>query len=968
MPAPTDFARLSAALADRYRIERELGAGGMATVFLAHDLKHHREVAIKVLHPELSQSITGERFLREIGITARLNHPHILALLDSGDAGDGEFVYYVMPLATGESLRDRLDREGALPMADAVRLASEVTEALAHAHRDGIVHRDIKPANVLLSGGHAVVADFGIAKAVGQARGEAALTLEGVSLGTPVYMAPEQVSGSEIIDNRADLYAVGAMLYEMLTGVPPFAGTLPQIFAEKLGKDAPSLAVRCPAAPQPLVALVARCLSRNADARPASADALLEELKHITAALSAADIAPTRARNRLMAGLGAAAIVVIGVLTLFIVRDRRVRWVHDTAIPSISRLIESDQLDSAFALATTASDRAPNDSLLGTMWRDISQTQTFLSEPAGATVTRASVSDTTRWIPIGVTPTAELRIPKNAWFYRYSKPGYRTVTIMGARLGGSYVPIPSSIPLRRVTDPDSDMVELRGGRLRGTLYGLAAADTFQLADFLMDKREITNRQYRAFVNAGGYTNRIWWDSTIVRDGRRIPWEAAIASFIDKTGRPGPSSWEGGSPPADGDELPVGGVSWYEARAYARWAGKELPTVYEWNAAAIPEAARWVVPTGRYEASGPVRGGDARGVSPRGVYDLAGNVREWTVNAREPGSRYILGGGWSDPTYLFSEIYTQPELDRSAINGIRLVKRLGVGKDLRAASAPIPGLTRDYKTVRPVDDATYRGFLTLYDYDHTPLNAKVESRDTTPADWIREDVTFDAPGGGRMPAVLLLPRRAKAPYQTIVVWPASDVLAMHDRRTLSMWFVDYLVRSGRAVLYPIYEHTYGRGSTIGSDEPDATITHRDQMLRWAKEMRRAIDYAVTRPDIDSTRLAYVGYSWGARLGGVMMAIEPRFKVGVLNVPGLKMTVVRPEEDPVNFLPRIHVPVLMLSGKYDSVFPYELSQKPFFRLLGSPPADKRQIVYEGGHFLPRTDLVAESMKWLDKYMGP
>jgi len=192
----------------------------------------------------------------------------------------------------------------------------------------------------------------------------------------------------------------------------------------------------------------------------------------------------------------------------------------------------------------------------------------------------------------------------------------------------------------------------------------------------------------------------------------------------------------------------------------------------------------------------------------------------------------------------------------------------------------------------VDDATYRGFLTLYDYDHTPLNAKVESRDTTPADWIREDVTFDAPGGGRMPAVLLLPRRAKAPYQTIVVWPASDVLAMHDRRTLSMWFVDYLVRSGRAVLYPIYEHTYGRGSTIGSDEPDATITHRDQMLRWAKEMRRAIDYAVTRPDIDSTRLAYVGYSWGARLGGVMMAIEPRFKVGVLNVPGLKMTVVRP----------------------------------------------------------------------------
>jgi serine/threonine protein kinase/dienelactone hydrolase len=965
----TDFARLTAALAGRYRVERELGAGGMATVFVAHDLKHDREVAIKVLRPALAQSITGERFLREIGITARLNHPHVLALLDSGDAGDGEFVYYVMPVATGESLRDRLEREGALPMSDAVRLASEVTEALAHAHGHDVVHRDIKPANVLLSGGHAVVADFGIAKAVGHARDEATLTRDGVSLGTPVYMAPEQISGSEIVDHRADLYAVGVMLYEMLTGTPPFAGTLQQIFADKLTKDAPSLALRCPTAPAALVHLVASCLARDVEGRPASADALLAELKTVAAELSASTVAPARTRNRLTVALGAVSLIVIAVLAIAIVRDRRVRWVHETAIPTIGRLIEADQLDSAFALATAAAGRTPDDSVLGTLWRDISQTQAFLSEPSGATVTRAPVNDTTRWVSVGTTPTAPVRIPNNAWFYRYTKPGYRTVTIIGARLGGSYVPIPSPIPLRRTTDPDSDMVQLRGGRLTGTLYGLSATDTFQLADFLMDQREVTNRQYRGFVNAGGYANRRWWDSTIVRDGQPIAWDAAMASFIDKTGRPGPSSWEGGSPPVDADELPVGGVSWYEARAYARWAGKELPTVYEWNAAAIPEAARWVVPHGRYESNGPVRGGDARGVSPRGVYDMAGNVREWTVNPREPGSRYILGGGWSDPQYLFSEIYTQPELDRSAINGIRLVKRLGTGKDLQAASAPIPGLTRDYKTARPVDDATYRGYLAQYDYDHTPLNAKVESRDTMPADWIREEVTFDVPSsGGRMPAVLFLPKRVKAPYQTVVVWPASDVFALHDRGALSLWFVDYLVRGGRAVLYPIYEHTYGRGGSIGADHPDSSIAHRDQMLRWAKEMRRAIDYAVTRPDVDSTRLAYVGYSWGSRLAGVMMAIEPRFKAGVLNVPGLTMAAMRPEEDPVNFLPRVRAPVLMLSGRYDSNFPYELSQKPFFRLLGSPAADKRQIVYEGGHFVPRADRVIESTRWLDKYLGP
>jgi dienelactone hydrolase len=956
--------RLNASLAGRYNVLRDLGAGGMATVYLAHDLKHDRDVAIKVLHPDLTRSLTGERFLREIAITARLNHPHILALLDSGAAGDGDLLYYVMPVATGESLRDRMARDGAMPVAEVLRVAMDATEALVHAHAQGIVHRDIKPENVLLSGSHAIVVDFGIAKAVGHAR-DVTLTSEGTSLGTPAYMAPEQAAGDGTVDHRADIYAIGALLFEMLAGAPAFSGTFQQVMMDRLSKDAPSLAPRCPAASPALVRLVARCLARDPADRPATAAALLGELR----AIAAPEPAGARGRPRMALLAGGLAFAAAAVLAVLFIRDRRARWVHETALPTIQRLVEADELDSAFALAAVAAARAPRDSAVDAAWGRLALTQTFLSEPAGAEVTRAAVNDTTRWIPVGTTPTRPVRIPRNAWFYRYAKAGYRPVTVMGARLGGSYVPIPSPVPLRRVTDPDSDMVLLRGGRLTGTLYGLVATDTFQLADFLMDKLEISNRQYKVFVDSGGYTSRAWWDSTIVRGGKPIPWAEAVTPFVDKTGRPGPSSWEGGAPPNGTEDLPVGGVSWYEARAYARFAGKVLPTVVEWNAAAMPEAARWVVPQGRYESTSPVRGGAARGVSPRGVYDMAGNVREWTVNAREPGSRYILGGGWTDPPYLFSEIYTQPELDRSPINGIRLVRRVGEGKDLARASAPIPGLTHDFNAVRPVDDAIYRSFLSLYDYDHTPLNAKVTSRDSTPADWVREDIEFDVPGSGaRMWAVLFLPKRVRAPYQTVVLWPASDAFILHDRRNLSMTFVDYLVRSGRAVLYPIYEHTYGRGNSMAGDVLLATIEHRDQMLRWAKEMRRSIDYVATRPDIDTTRLAFVGTSWGGRLGGVMVAIEPRFRTAVLNVAGLSAAPTRPEEDPVNFLPHIHIPVLMLSGRYDSVFPFELSQKPFLRLLGSPPADKKQILFDGGHFLPRTMMVAESLKWLDHYLGP
>jgi eukaryotic-like serine/threonine-protein kinase len=962
MTASLTAADLQPSLAGRYAIERELGHGGMATVFLAHDLKHDRDVAIKVLDPQLARSIANERFLREIGIAARLNHPHVLPLLDSGVAGADELPFYVMPLVTGESLRERLRRDGRLSVEESLRLAMEVADALAYAHEHHVVHRDVKPDNVMLSGGHAVVMDFGIAKAVGEAREDATLTGEGISLGTPAYMAPEQAAGEHNVDQRADVYAVGALLFEMLSGSPAFSGSWQQIVMEKMAKDAPSLASHWPDTPAPLVRLVARCLSRDPAARPATAEALLRELHTL-----AAPAPSVRWRGRLVVA-GVIAVAAIGIATGLYLRERRIAWVRGSAIPTIERLIEADQLDSAFALASEAEKSAPRDSVLGTLWPRVSQTQRFLSEPSGAEVVRAALDDPTHWIPVGTTPTGELRIPRNAWYYRYSKPGYREVTVMGAHLGGSYVPIPSPIALRKVSDPDTDMVLLRGKRLVGTLFGLPPTDTLDLADFLMDAREVTNRQYKAFVDAGGYADRALWDSTIVRDGKSVAWSEATRSFVDRSGRPGPSTWEGGAPPADAEDLPVGGVSWYEARAYARFARKELPTVFEWNAAAIPEAARWVVPHGRYDATGPVRGGDRRNVSPRGVYDMAGNVREWTVNAREPNNRYILGGGWSDPAYLFSEIYVQPELDRSPINGIRLVRRLAPAADLARASAPIPGLTRDYAKAKPVDDATYRAFAAMYDYDRTPLNAKVVARDSSAAEWVREDIEFDVPGDSlRMRALLFLPRRVAPPFQTVVIFPGSDAQLLRDYHAPSMATVDYLGRSGRAVLYPIYEHTYGRGSTY-KDIPDSSIAHRDQVIRWAREMRRSIDYAATRIDIDTTRFAYAGTSWGGRMGGVLLALEPRFRVAVLNVPGLSMEPSRPEEDPVNFLPHIRIPVLMLSGKYDSGFPLELSQKPFFRLLGTPPAMKRHVLEEGGHFLPRPMMVRESLAWLDQYLGP
>jgi serine/threonine-protein kinase len=227
---------LRSALTERYRIDRELGSGGMAVVFLGEDLRHHRRVAVKVLRPELAAVIGSERFVGEIETAARLSHPHILPLHDSGSVG--ELLYYVMPYAEGESLRQRLDREKQLGLGDALRFASEIADALDFAHRRKVVHRDIKPENILLEENHAVVADFGIARVIDAVGGEK-LTTTGLAIGTPAYMSPEQVAGNRDLDGRSDVYSLGCVLYEMLVGTPPFTGVGPAAVLARHVMDAP---------------------------------------------------------------------------------------------------------------------------------------------------------------------------------------------------------------------------------------------------------------------------------------------------------------------------------------------------------------------------------------------------------------------------------------------------------------------------------------------------------------------------------------------------------------------------------------------------------------------------------------------------------------------------------------------------------------------------------------------------------
>ncbi len=449
--------RLTAALSDRYRLDRELGQGGMATVYLAHDLKHDRKVAVKVLRPELAATLGPERFAREIAVAARLLHPHILGLLDSGDA-DG-FFYYVMPYVEGETLRERLTRGGELPVPDAVRLLGEIAEALAVAHKAGVVHRDIKPENILLSGRHALVMDFGVAKAVTEASGRQQLTTAGVALGTPAYMAPEQASADPQMDGRVDIYALGVLGYEMLTGHTPFHGLTPQqTLAAHVTQTPTPVGQQRAGLSQALEGVVMRCLAKRPADRFQSADELVAVLEPL--ATPSGGMTPTRTephqsfagavvtkRPAWLGWAGAATVVAVIAIATFaasrgrargpaaVVEQRQLTFtgdVYNAAISPDGKWLAYTASDSALMVQEVAGGRAVP-VLRGNSFRQPVWSPDGASLLVGAALEGDLARDAVWEIPrLGGEPK---RLGSNGYSYDYSPDGRSIAWVVFDTLG-----------------------------------------------------------------------------------------------------------------------------------------------------------------------------------------------------------------------------------------------------------------------------------------------------------------------------------------------------------------------------------------------------------------------------------------------------------------------------------------------------------------------------------------------------
>ncbi len=942
-----------------YELVEEIGKGGMGVVYKARDQRLNRFVAIKLLPPEkMADRDRERRFVQEAKAASALNHPNIITIHEI-DAADGAN-FIVMELVEGVPL-DRLIG-GGLSLAQALSYAVQIADALGAAHAAGIVHRDVKPGNIVVTPtGRVKVLDFGLAKLVEHIGPEddtataGPATEPGVIAGTIAYASPEQIEAKPV-DASSDVFSFGNVLYEMLTGRRPFQrDSQLSTMAAILRDPPPSMTTLRPDVPAEVARIVLRCLEKEREARYRSGVELRDDL----AAVQSAMAGPTGGflrRPLVAAGAVAIPIVLAGAVTWFVWQGSRARWARNEALPAANRMAQQIHMHGAWRSLRQAGRYIPDDPQVRQLRDAITVVVSIHTSPPDAEVRVKDYGDPgDAWEFLGRAPLNNIRIPFGYLRWQIVKPGFETLEAVGFSA--------SSETLQFRLEPQGSAP---AGMLRvlAGAYQLSGSPPVDLPEYWIDKYEVTNRQYKAFVDRGGYLHREYWKQPFTETGRQISWEDAMLKFRDATGRPGPSTWELGAYPDGQEDFPVAGVSWYEAAAYSEFAGRSLPTVHEWFKSAGTGIFSDILRFSNFDRKGPARVGSYQGLGPYGTYDMAGNVKEWCWN--EVGTkRYILGGAWSEPNYMFTDRDARPPFDRAPTNGFRSAKRSGALPV--SLTGPIERVYRDYNKEQPVSDQIFEAYRRIYSYDQRPLDARIESVDDSHPYWRKEKISFLAAyGEERMASYLFLPKNAMPPYQTLVYHPGGDALELRtsDSLGVGLIFFEFAMRSGRAVLFPVYKGTYERH--VDSPGPNEV---RDMAIQGIKDAARAVDYIQSRPDLDHERIAFYGLSWGANRGSRVCAIENRFKTCILLGGGLAANQQPPEVDSINFAPRAHAPLLMLNGRYDFDQSSEEQARPLFRFWGAPEKDKRFVVFDAGH-LPANlqEIIREILDWLDHYLGP
>lgn len=976
---------------DHFRVDHELGRGGAGVVYLAHDTRLGRRVAIKMLPPEVvNNPEVLRRWKREARLLASLNHPNIATVYEELQEAKGKS-YLVLEYVEGETLRERIARDG-LSVEEAVSIALQIADAISAAHGKGVVHRDLKPANIKITPeGRVKVLDFGVAKILGSYKGAfpegTIVTQPGQVIGTPGYMSPEQSLGKET-DHRTDIWSFGCVLYEMLTAQRPFPGRETSEVLEAMLQHEPNWENLPKEVESPLREILRKCLAKDPEKRYQSSGELHKDLSEYYTTLTA-PVQKLRSifvlfRRPRVAIPTVFIVLAFCVLSIWLVhKSSKVRWARTIMLPQAVKLAEDGNYLAAFFAAQEAEEYIPNDPMLLRLWPEISRDYSIVTTPPGADVFFREYSEMdSEWNYLGRSPLEDIRFPTGLYRFKIEKEGFVIRECVAGQKAQTETNL-LKIELWKKDSSPENMVLISSGTAQLLTLLEDETEDSDLPVYWIDKYEVTNEQFKKFVDQGGYQEQKYWRYTfVVKDGHEISFEEAMKAFRDQTGRPGPSTWEGGTYlPGQGNH-PVAGVSWYEAAAYAEFIGKNLPTVSHWRRASCRDQIGAIVPWSNMEGKGTAPVGSHFGIGFTGIYDMAGNVREWCYNAEvsEINNRYIVGGSWADPTYMF-DLGVEPVSvwDRSPTNGFRCAAfEVGETKAQTSWFNPkkksSPEDLSDLSSLKLVSKETFNVWLKeLFSYEKKSLNTRNISVDNSSPYYRKEKVEFDAAyGGERIMAFLLLPKSTQPPYQTVIFFPGTGAVNSDKEGLSDFSYCDFIIKSGRAFMYPIYKGHHGQRKRDWT----GPINNRDFHIEVTKDVQRSIDYLESREDINSNKIAYYGFSRGALLGPIFLAVEDRFETGILAMGGLvDWQHVQAPGNPISFVPWVNIPILMINGKEDVLFPYEKTQVPLYKLLGKSVGlseqDKKHITYPGGHGLigsSRVQMQKDILAWLDKYLGP
>jgi eukaryotic-like serine/threonine-protein kinase len=679
-------------------------------------------------------------------------------------------------------------------------------------------------------------------------------------------------------------------------------------------------------------------------------------------------------RSRLLRyGVPMTGVAIVATLGLWYAQHRDSRWAADNAMPAIEAAIAADDLGTAFERAEALEARIGRGYLSPERWREFAVTTSIRSTPDGARVSyRRYDAPDHAWIDLGETPIDAVRLPRDVLVFNVEKSGY-------ANTQRSQYP-PGIYPPDADTQTSTDVVTFDlqpADRVPSGMVWVPASSAprlppfvkrnfdVEIPGFLIDRFETTNRDYQDFVDAGGYADARYWQDLEFVDGERVlDRQTALARFVDATGRPGPSNWQLGKYPAGAADLPVTGLSWFEAAAYANFRGKSLPTAYHWGRAVGDSIAAPMTRFGNF--TGSVRPVERSGeLGPFGTYDMIGNAAEWVSNAKG-ADRLVSGGAATDPPYGFTSGVAQSPWNRTTLTGVRCViyfepPAAALLADLPADELPpLPAPMPD-----AVLDAALAG-LRYRSFDSAPQPIA----DLQLGDIRRQRVSLSAAGGdGRFDVYVFVPNDAAPPYQAVIYFGGSYGLALGaDFEAQFRWDLNAfepILRSGRVVVWPIWYGTYSRydGLDEVSNLNDYIAVLQKRFRLWMHETAAVLDY-VHAPEF-SDKVAWMGISYGAMVPMSMTYHFPgRFGAAILLSGG---DLIR-EPWQVTLYRRLRVPTLMLNGRYDPVVTKGQAQR-FYDGIGTPPQDKRLVLYETGHWpLPRNETAREISDWLDRYLGP